>query len=66
MELMNPTLTVQNAKGEHWLVTLQHVWSNAEQINVTVQIPKSHGSLKDVQEQTVQRAVALLQLLQRE
>ena len=41
MELINPTITVQNVKGDAWLVRWQQRLSEHEHIDVALTVPKS-------------------------
>lgn len=57
MELLNPTMTVTNTDGEHWLVRMQHQFGDVERLDVTLLVPRSDQPLAQVQQQ-------LLRLLQ--
>lgn len=41
MELINPTITVQNVKGDVWLVRWQQRLNDNEHIDVALTVPKS-------------------------
>ena len=65
MELLNPTMTVANAEGPHWLVSFEHHFGNGEHIVVTVKIGKSDHSLLIIEQEAFDRAVELLRVVSR-
>lgn len=63
MELLNPTMTVTNAEGVHWLVSFEHNFGNGEHIILTVKVLKSSNSLLEVEREAFDRATELLQVV---
>lgn len=60
MELMNPTLTVQNAEGL-WLVTMEHQLSDVERIDFTIKMPKQDQLIGQLQKDACVRVARLLE-----
>lgn len=63
--LINPTLTVANAEGPHWLVSFEHDFGGGEHIVLTVKVLKSDQSLPQVEKEAFDRATELLQIVSR-
>jgi hypothetical protein len=60
MELINPTLTIENTDSNVHLVRLEHRVSELEHIDVRLRITRTAESLRDVQVQTLRTARSLM------
>jgi hypothetical protein len=65
MELWNQAMTIQNAKGVHWLVSFEHDFGDGEHIVLTVKVLKSANSVLEVEREAFDRATELLQVVSR-
>jgi hypothetical protein len=63
MKLLNPSITINNMEGEHWLVTVAHDFGNGEVMTFTVQIQRTHGPIAEIQKEAWAQAARLLQLV---
>ena len=63
--LINPTFTIQNMEGPHWLVTFDHSFNGDERISLTVKVSKSEKPVVQVQREAFDRATELLQVVSR-
>ena len=63
MELLNPTLTIQNVAGHAWLVRMQHTLAEGEFIDVQLKLPKSAATVAGLQQAVVAAAIDRLQRL---
>jgi len=61
METINPRITIQNAEGAHWHVTLELELSPRERIAATVLITKADMPVSQLEAQARSRAIELLQ-----
>lgn len=60
MELLNPTLTIQNTDQPWWLVRMQHRVSDCESIDITLKVPRTAGPVHALQAQLMKQAADLL------
>lgn len=60
MELLNPHITVQNLKGENWLVSMEHAVGEMQYINTSLLLPRGRVSVQRLQVQLMRRAAELL------
>ena len=60
MTPLQPRLTIQNLTGKHWLVTVEHVFSEHDSITITTRVPKGHTPPDEVARQCFARAAALI------
>ncbi len=63
MQLLNPTMTIANAEGPHWLISFEHDFGGGEHIILTVKVLKSHHSLPEIEHEAFDRATKLLQVV---
>lgn len=63
MKLSNPKITIQNANGPHWLVSIDHRANDEETISFTVLVKKTTLPLGDIQQAALDRCIHLLQAL---
>jgi hypothetical protein len=64
MKTIDPRVTIQNTDSGRWLVTTDNLLSGdegMESISFTVLVDRSQGSLPEVVNQAVKRAILLLQ-----
>ena len=64
VKLKDPRITVQNTTGDSWQVTTQGLLSGVhglETVEFTVLVPRSEKSLPEVTQESVKRAIFLLQ-----
>ena len=64
-KLINPTFTIQNMDGPHWLVTFDHSFNDDEHISLTVKVSKSAKPVVQVEREAFDRATELLQVVSR-
>lgn len=64
MELLNPTITVQNTDQHFWLVRMQHAASDVENIDITLKVPRCNDSVPQLQARLLGQAIALLTQMQ--
>ena len=64
-KLINPTFTIQNMDGPHWLVTFDHSFNDDERISLTVKVSKSAKPVVQVEREAFDRATELLQVVSR-
>lgn len=65
MKLINPTMTVANLEGPHWLVSFEHQFNEDEHIVLSVKVMKSSHSLVQIEKEAFDRATELLQIASR-
>jgi hypothetical protein len=53
-------MTIEQSPGGHWLVTLQHTWSDTQRITFTVEVERHNQTLDQLREAAVRRAADLL------
>ena len=63
MELINPTLTVQNTDQSFWLVRMEHAFSDCEHLDMQFKLQRSLVPLDALQAQLVRTAIERLQAL---
>ena len=59
MNMLNPTITIQNTEGSYYLVRFQHDFGNNEALDCTVKIPKDNHSLGAVSKLALGRLTEL-------
>lgn len=65
MELLNPTMTIQNVEGVHWLVSFEHDFGDGEHVSLTVKVLKSNVPASEIEREAFDRATELLQVVSR-
>lgn len=65
MKLWNPSMTIHNRDGHHWLVSFEHDFGDGETIALTVKVLKADRPLSVVQKDAFDRATELLQVVSR-
>lgn len=63
MNLINPTMTIANAEGPHWLVSFAHNFGNGEHVVLSVKVLKSDQSLVHIEKEAFDRATELLKIV---
>lgn len=63
MEIINPTITVQNTDTNHYLVRYQHDYGDGERIDIQVKIPRSNHTLGDIHRQVMERLKFLVEAI---
>jgi hypothetical protein len=63
MDLLNPSLTIQNTAGPNWLVRFTHRDANGEDFDITMLVPKGNLSVPQVHVAAMERAIDRLQRL---
>jgi len=59
MNIINPTITVQNTEGDRYLVRFQHTFGNQETLDCSVLIAKGNHSLGEVSRLALGRLIEL-------
>jgi len=65
MKLLNPTMTVTNLEGPHWLVSFEHWFNDEEHVVLSVKVMKSSHPLVQIEKEAFDRATELLQIVSR-
>lgn len=63
MNTLNPTITIQNLEGDHWLVRYQHDFCNGETLDCTVKIAKNNSPISDTSARALRRIAELAEHL---
>ena len=64
-KLINPSFTVQNTEGPHWIVTFEHAFNEDERVFMQVKVSKSNAPIVQIEREAFDRATELLQLVSR-
>lgn len=60
MELLNPTITVQNTDQSFWLVRMEHKVEDGQYIDIRLPVPRSGTGLPGIQRQLLTVAIERL------
>lgn len=63
MNLINPTITIQNTDTGSFLVNMKHQIAPLQHIDITVLVDRRHEGIGEIQKAAMQKVIALLQTM---
>lgn len=54
MKLLQPRITIQNTESTHWLVRLEHIWSEEERLDCQVLVRRSNEPIGHIERLALQ------------